>query len=72
MADNCLLCPEAIENNAGVTVIEESVGALTTTLAVPETEFSEALMVTGPAFNPVSRPVDPTTAMVGSELIQTT
>ena len=46
-----MLWPEAIENAAGVIEIETrdgAEGALTTTAAVPDTEFIDAVIVTVP------------------------
>ena len=71
-AERCLLWPDAIENTAGVIVIEDSVGPFTTTVPVPETELSEAVTVTVPAFSVVRKPVPFTEATVGSEVLHIT
>jgi hypothetical protein len=55
-AESCLFCPEAIENTAGVIVIDNGAGAVTTTFPVPETEPIEAVIATVPAFREVSIP----------------
>ena len=67
-----MLCPDAIENAAGVTVIDDNAGAFTTTPALPAIEFSDAVIVTVPALSAVSMPVLLTAAIVGSELRQAT
>ena len=71
-ADSCLLCPDAMENPAGVIVIDESPADEPVTFEVPETEFIEAVIVTVPAFNEVSIPEALTVATVASELCQLT
>jgi hypothetical protein len=71
-AESCLFCPEAIENTAGVIVIDDSEGAVTTTLPIPETDPSAAVTVTEPAFKAVRTPVPATAATVWSEMPQIT
>ena len=72
VADNCSVAPDASEGEGTPTVIVVSVVDVTVALAVPETPFSEAVIVTVPAFNEFSKPDAPTVAMVGSELCHVT
>jgi len=67
MADSCLLCPDAIVNANGETVIDTSEGAFTTTFPVPSTPPKYADTVTEPALIAVRRPWPFTTATVASE-----
>ena len=71
-ADSCLLCPDAMENPAGVIVIDEIDTDETVMVEVPEIEFIEAVIVTVPAFKDVSNPTAFTVATVTSELVQLT
>ena len=71
-AESCLLCPDAIENTAGVIVIDETEDEVTATVALPETPFIVAITVTLPALRLARRPAPPTVATVGSEVVQVT
>ncbi len=71
-AESCFVCPEAMENTAGVIVIDDSEDAVTATFPVPETEPDVAVTVTDPAFKAVRKPVPLTEATVGSEVLQIT
>ena len=67
-----MLCPEAMENTAGVIVIDDSEGPVTTTFPVPEIDPSVAVMFTDPAFKAVRNPVPLSEATVESEMFQIT
>ncbi len=71
-AESCLLCPEAIENTAGVIVIDDSEGAVTTTFPVPEIDPNVAVTVTDPALKAVRKPAPLTEATVWSDVLQIT
>jgi hypothetical protein len=71
-AESCLFCPEAIENTAGVIVIDIGEGAVTTTFAVPETEPIEAVIATVPALSDVNIPELLIVAIVVSRLFHAT
>jgi hypothetical protein len=71
-AESCLLCPDAIENTAGVIVIDDSEGAVTTTFPVPVIAPSVAVTLTEPALKAVRTPEPVTEATVGSEIPQMT
>jgi len=71
-AESCLPCPEAIENTAGVIVIDDSEAAVTATFPVPVTAPSVAVTLTEPAFRAVRRPTPVTEATVWSEVPQIT
>jgi hypothetical protein len=72
MADSCLLCPDAIVNANGETVIDTSEGALTVTFAVPDTPPIEAITLTEPALRAVRRPTLFTTATLPSDELHAT
>ena len=69
-AESCLLCPDAIENTAGVIVIDETEAAVTATVALPETPLIVAITVTLPTLRLARRPAPLTVATVGSETVQ--
>jgi len=67
-----LLWPDAIVKATGVTVIDTSEGAFTTTLPVPDTPLIDAVTVTEPTLRAVKRPTLFTTATVESDELHTT
>jgi hypothetical protein len=76
VAVNCCVAPGAIAGLAGVTAIEESVGAggaaCTVRPAFPETPFNVAEIVVVPALTPVANPPVPMVATAVLEETQAT
>ena len=76
MAVNCYVAPVRIVEFAGVTAIEESVGAggaaCTVSPVLPEMSLSVAEIVVGPALTPVANPPVPMVATAVLEEAQVT
>jgi len=62
----------AIENTAGLTVIDDSAGAFTVTCPDPEIDPNIAVTVTDPAFKAVRKPALLRETTVASEVLQIT